>query len=198
MSTVSQASLDEHILKLRSGEPDEIREFVETYEPFIRRTIRRRIARFSLNAAADSADICQSAMGSFLIRMAAGQFEFSDRRAIESLLLTIARRKLTALVRHEFADRRNRARTLEWNSAADRGSDSCDDPQRFVDLIDLIAAARRALSAHERLLFDLRQQGLDWNEIAAQIDQPAVVLRKRLSRALRSVALQLGADDVNG
>jgi RNA polymerase sigma factor (sigma-70 family) len=197
MASVSENPFADQLRKLRAANPDAVQSFIDTYEPYIRRAVRRRLANLRLSAAADSVDICQSAMGSFLLRMAAGQFEFDNALALENLLLTIARRKLAALARREFAERRNRMRTEPWSYAADRTADVPHSASRHIELRDLIDTAQQMLPVREHEVFELRKQGLDWNQIADRMSLPAAVLRKRLSRALRQVAIRLRLDDVD-
>ncbi len=188
----------ETLHRLRRGEPKAIREFVATYEPFIRRSIRRRLAGTPFQAAADSVDVCQSALGSFLIRCAAGEFELNDVQAMENLIFTIAQRKLFALVRHESAQRRDRKRMISWGAELKATADSDSDPQQRVLSADLLDAVHQRLRPDDQRLFRLRREGLDWETIAnagsATDASDAVVLRKRLSRALRRAALELGLD----
>src|SRR5437762_360181 len=98
----NQQSFDDLLTRLRRGDEAAVREFVSTYEPYIRRAIRPRLVRAGLRAAADSADICQSVLGSFLIRLAGGEYELHSAAGLEKLLLTIARRKFAALTRREY------------------------------------------------------------------------------------------------
>jgi hypothetical protein len=51
------------------------------------------------------------------------------------------------------------------------------------------------LSAGERRLLELGNQGYDWSAIASEIGGGAETLRRRLSRALDRIAGQLGLDD---
>jgi RNA polymerase sigma-70 factor (ECF subfamily) len=60
---------------------------------------------------------------------------------------------------------------------------------------ELLCEARRRLTPAERQLAELRGQGHDWADIATDLDEDAVVLRKRLSRALDRVARELGLDE---
>ncbi len=184
----------ETIQRLRSGEPQAVHEFVAKYEPFIRRAIRRRLMGTPYQAAADSVDVCQSALGSFLIRCAAGEFEFANTEAMENLILTIAKRKLAMLVRRESAGCRDRHRTVRLEEHAESMADSGTDPQTRVRTTDLLEQVERHLTDSERRLFQLRRQGIDWETIAGTDATTAVVLRKRLSRALQRAALELGVD----
>ena len=184
----------ETLQRLRAGEPEAVREFVAKYEPFIRRSIRRRLAGTPFQAAADSVDVCQSALGSFLNRCAAGEFEFANAQAMENLIFTIAQRKLSMLVRHESAQCRERQRTVSLGEHRETAACSSSDPHAPVISADLLDQVEHNLPAVEQRLFQLRRLGMGWETIANTESTTAVVLRKRLSRALRRAALELGMD----
>lgn len=54
---------------------------------------------------------------------------------------------------------------------------------------------RRRLTSEERQLLELRDQGLDWAQIAAARNGSAEALRKRLARAIDRVSARLGLED---
>ena len=190
----SSECFEVQLSRIRTGEIDAVREFVADYEPFIRRSIRRRLKRSSLLAVTGSADICQSALGSFLIRAIAGEYQLTRREDLEKLLLTIARRKLATVMRREFAARRDRRRleVRDLNNAM--RSRIKDNPSRQVDALDLLDHVQRALTEAERMLFVRRRCGNDWKTIAQELGESADVLRQRLSRGLRRVAIELNLE----
>src|SRR5437763_6174216 len=113
----------ELLLMLRAGNDAAVREFVATYEPFIRRSLRRRMARTQRHAVADSDDLCQSVLGSFLIRVAAGEYELAEPGDLERVLLTMIRNKVAALARGEAAQLRNHTRLRLLESGEDSSGD---------------------------------------------------------------------------
>ena len=68
-------------------------------------------------------------------------------------------------------------------------------PSQQVVLQDLVAEVRRRLSPNERHVMELRQQGLEWAVIAAQLGDSPEALRKRYTRAVDVVAAGLGIDE---
>ena len=60
---------------------------------------------------------------------------------------------------------------------------------------DLLQEVQRRLSADERRLLELRNQGCDWAAIAAEVGGAAETLRKKLARAIDRVVDELGLDD---
>ena len=192
-----QMPLEELLTRLTLGDEAAARQFVAEYEPYIRRAIRPRLARANLRAAADSADVCQSELGTFLIHMAAGDFEIHSREDLEKLLYSIARKKFAMLVRREYAERRDRGRVRSLLSGDDQPGYVGDEPGAIAGARELLGQVRRRLAEDEARLFALRQQGRTWDEIALAVGGSAVLLRKRLSRALTRVAVELGLEDAN-
>ena len=56
---------------------------------------------------------------------------------------------------------------------------------------ELLAEVLRRLTPEERRLVELRQQGLDWAAIAAEVGGSAEALRKQHARAVARVAEHL-------
>jgi RNA polymerase sigma-70 factor (ECF subfamily) len=66
------------------------------------------------------------------------------------------------------------------------------DEQRAAQ--ELLVRVRQALSEDERQLADLRNEGLAWEDVAAQLGGTAQARRMQLARAVDRVARQLGLD----
>jgi RNA polymerase sigma factor (sigma-70 family) len=196
--SMPKAAFNDLVRRLRAGEEAAVREFVAAYEPFVRRTIRRRLMRSRLGSAAGATDVCQSVLGSFLIRLAVGEYELETQDDLSKLLMTIARNKVAALARREQAECRDRSITWSLGSSANVPANPADEPSRQAAGKELLAEVQRRLSKDERELFLLRQQGLAWDAVAARLGEPQVLLRKRLSRGLHRVAHQLGLEDDDG
>ena len=60
---------------------------------------------------------------------------------------------------------------------------------------DLQQEVRRRLAPDEWQLLELKNQGHDWAEIAAEVGGAAETLRKKLARAIDRVVDELGLDD---
>jgi RNA polymerase sigma-70 factor (ECF subfamily) len=183
--------------RVRHGDRDAIVAFVREYEPFLLRSVRRRFGS-DIRAAVDSVDVCQSVLLNFFVRVANGEFEFSDPDDVKKLLATMVRNKVTSWRRREGAGRRDRGRTDRLGEGDEALADSTIGPSTFVADLDLVRAVRERLTAEERQLVALRDEGLDWDAIAVRLGGTATVLRKRLSRALDRVARELGLDDGDG
>jgi RNA polymerase sigma factor (sigma-70 family) len=193
MKEVSADFLDQ-LRGIRAGEPRAVELFVATYEPFIRRTIRHRLGRAALRSVADSIDVCQSVFGSFLIRLSAGEYELKSERDLQRLLVVITQNKFMALQRREMAEKRDRRITVSLDSIDDIEDYRQTNDEQSARQVELVSAFERSLSIEERQLFMMRRQGLEWSVIAEELNENAVVLRKRLSRAVQRVARELGLE----
>jgi RNA polymerase sigma factor (sigma-70 family) len=183
------------IRRVRGGDEDAANELVRRYEPAIRRAVRIRLADSRLERAFDSMDVCQSVMASFFVRAALGQFDLDAPDQLLRLLATMARHKLSDQIDRERAECRDMRRVEEGSSHSREVAGGTATPSREVAARDLLHQMQSRLSPEERELADMRQQGLEWSEIAARVGGTAEALRKRLARAADRVAHELGIDD---
>jgi DNA-directed RNA polymerase specialized sigma24 family protein len=132
-------------------------------------------------------------MASFLLRLTAGQFELADEADMRRLLAAIANKKFLMFRRYELAAKRDRrlTRPLSHDPASKTTWSPSDGLGMLRDIDDKL---RQLLTDDEFQLFELRRQGASWNEIATQQQVDSAALRKRYSRALTRVAVQLGID----
>jgi DNA-directed RNA polymerase specialized sigma24 family protein len=177
---------------LRDGNAEAIADFVRQYGSYMRRAIRAKLNQHSLQPAADSIDVCQSVMGSFLFRLTAGEYHLECEDQMRRLLATIVRNKFLMLLRRELADRRDRGRTKSISERAILVDHRADHPSDAIVLAELRQKAILKLSEHEQLLLGLRMDGRSWETISRQLQLDAQILRKRLSRAINRVSQELG------
>jgi RNA polymerase sigma-70 factor (ECF subfamily) len=187
-------SFHEQFRRVRAGDQEAAAELVRQYEPLIRRAIRFRLAGARLGGAVESADVCQSVLGSFFVRAAAGQYDLGSPGDLVRLLTTMARNKLISQARRERAARRDRGRTTPADANDDHLIGSGPSPSQTVAAAELLQEVHRRLAPDERRLMELRREGLDWATIAQQVGDTPVLLRKRLSRALDRVTRDLGLE----
>jgi RNA polymerase sigma factor (sigma-70 family) len=180
------------IRQIRAGDDQAARELVDRYEPVVRREVRLRLQDERLASRFDWADVCQSVMASFFVRAAAGQYDLEQPDQLLRLLVVMTRNKVSQQVRRNRADRRDYRRLeahdpayLEWRRAAS------PSPSRVVAGRELLDEFRRRLSAEERRLADLRAQGYQWAEIAAELGGTPQARRKQLARAIDRVEQEL-------
>jgi hypothetical protein len=192
-NSLPEKSFSEKLDALRRGIPGAHEAFLEEYGPYVRRALRIRLRRTLLQAAADSADLCQSVMASFLLRLAAGQFELANELDMRHLLAAMAHKKFLMFRRYELASKRDRRLTQSLTQEPTSKAEWAPGESLNV-LQNVEQKLRQLLTAEEYQLFELRQQGIAWNSIAENKAIDATTLRKRYSRALSRVAIQLGID----
>lgn len=181
---------------VRRGDEAAAAELVRRYEPAIRRAIKMQMRDHRLRRVLDSVDICQSVLASFFMRAALGQFELEQPDQLLKLLTVMARNKLASKARRSELTRRE-YRAVEDDSAAKEPLAAPDpSPSQTAAGRDLLEAVRRRLDPEERWLAEQRAQGREWAEIAAERGSSPDALRKKLSRALDRVAIDLGLEEM--
>jgi RNA polymerase sigma factor (sigma-70 family) len=181
--------------RIRAGDESAAVELVRRYEPEIRRAVRTRLTDPRLRRLLDSLDICQSVLGNFFVRVAAGQLEVEQPGHLLRLLVTMARNKVLDHARRQQSERRDQRRLDPGTEALDGVIDATPGPSQIAAGRDLLTEVRRHLTAEERQLADQRALGRDWNTIAAEQGGNAEALRKKLTRALDRVTRQLGLEE---
>ena len=183
------------IRRLRAGDPGAAEDLVREYEPAIRMEVRYRLRDRRLRRAFDSMDVCQSVLASFFVRAAAGAYNLEQPDHLRKLLVGIARKKLLFHVRKQRAQCRD-VRRLEPFPQNDRAAVALDpSPSRQCEAQDLLHNVQQRLSPEERQLAELRSQGCEWPDIAAQVGGTASGRRKQLTRAIDRAARKLGLDE---
>jgi len=180
--------------RVRVGDPSAAADLVQQFEPELRRVIRVCLNDPRLRRVLDSADVCQSVLANFFVRISVGEFDLRQPEQLLHLLIVMARNKVRDKARHQQADCRDQRRIQTQNGQLDRLEAREPSPDRVVEQRDLLAEVRRLLTDEERQLADQRLQGLDWNEIAAQLGGTPAGLRKKLSRALDRIVARLGLE----
>ena len=183
------------IRRLRGGDPRAAEELVREYEPAIRLEVHCRLRDPRLRRAFDSLDVCQSVLASFFVRAAAGEYDLKQPDQLRKLLVGMARKKLLFQVRKQRAQCRD-VRRLEPIAQADGVAVAADpSPSRQYEAQDLLHNFQQRLTPEERQLAELRAQGREWPDIAAQLGGTPSARRKQLTRAVDRVARDLGLDE---
>jgi RNA polymerase sigma-70 factor (ECF subfamily) len=191
-STAEPGSFADLVRRVRAGDPDAATELVRRYEPAIRRVVRVRLGG-RVGALFDSMDVCQSVLGSFFLRAAAGQYALDTPADLMKLLTVMARHKLAFQVRKLRAKKRDAGRDVPADLAGDQPA-AGGTPSRQVEARDLLREMDRRLSPEERQLVRLRTDGHEWADIAARLSGTPEALRKKHARALDRVARELGLE----
>lgn len=191
------ATFAEFLRRIRAGDADAAAELVRQFEPVVRLEVRMRLSDPRLRRLVDTADICQSALLSFFVRAAGGQYEIDRPDDLVKLLVGIARNKLAFQARKHRRQRRDvrRQEPLEGNASAVPAADPT--PSRQVEAAELIREFRLRLGNEERELAERRAKGQGWVAIATELGGTAQGRRKQLTRAVDRVARELGLDEAN-
>jgi RNA polymerase sigma-70 factor (ECF subfamily) len=183
------------IRRLRAGDPGAAEELVREYEPAIRLEVHCRLRDRRLRRAFDSMDVCQSVLASFFVRAAAGAYDLEQPDQLRKLLVSMARKKLLFQVRKQRAQCRD-VRRLEPIPRGDCAALATDpSPSRQCEARDLLHNFQQRLTPDERQLAELRAQGRQWPDIAAQVGGTPSGRRKQLTRAIDRVACELRLDE---
>jgi hypothetical protein len=186
------------VRRLRAGDEEAAAELVRCYETVIRREVRLRLRDPRLRRVFDSLDVCQSVLGSFLLRAAAGQYELEGPGQLVRLLVDMTRKKVAAAARRQRAGIRDHRRVEGLDAESCPAADPGPSPSQVVAGRELLGELRRRLSTEERELAELRTQGLGWAAVARELGGTADGRRMQLDRAVRRVARELGLEDDNG
>jgi len=174
----------ELIRRIRRGDAQAAQELIRKYEPAIRREARLRLGP-SLRPLFDSMDLCQSVLGSFFVRIAAGHYELGSPARLMKLLVVMTRNKV-----REKARRRH-----EGELGAREPMAAGEDHANRILNQDFLSEFRRRLSDDERVLWDRRDKDASWQNIASELGATPEALRQRYSRAIRRVARELGLEE---
>ena len=180
--------------RIRAGDEQAAAELVRRYESAVRIEVRMRLADSRLRRILDTMDICQSALASFFLRAAAGEYDLERPEQLVRLLVTIARNKVAYQARRQQAQRRDRRRDVEADRPGRELAGAEPSPSRVASGRELLAELRRRLTPEELRVADLRAEGRQWAEIAATLGGTVEARRKQLARALDRVTSQLDLD----
>jgi RNA polymerase sigma-70 factor (ECF subfamily) len=183
------------IHRVRRGDADAAEELWRRYEPLLRREVRLRLRDPRLRRLFDETDVCQSVMASFFVRAAAGQFDIDGPEKLQRLLLQMGRNKVTTHARRHSTQRRDFRREEGLPEEGDVAAGAAPSPSQNVVWRDLLQRFRERLGEEERQLADLRAQGREWAEIAAELGGTPDGRRVQLKRAVTRVSRELGLDD---
>jgi DNA-directed RNA polymerase specialized sigma24 family protein len=177
--------LQEFFALMQGGDEGAVEAMLQEMDPFLRRVIRMRLLDGRLRRAVDTTDILQSLLEDFFRQPMAGE------RAESSSVQLCA--YLAAAVRHKVQTRLRKERR-HAGSLPDQWEPACPEPDvgKRVEDQDFAAAIRSRLDESARLLFDLKAQGLTWQEVAAKVGGRADALRMRLNRSVAAVLTELG------
>lgn len=181
--------------RIRAGDDLAAMELVRRFEPLIRREVRTRIRDHRLKRAFDSVDVSQSVLAIFFSRAATGEYELERPEQLARLLVTMARNRLVSHARKERRQVRDVRRLATDPAALDQVPDRQSSPSEILSKKEQLAQLETFLTAEEQQIFNLRTEGLSWDEVAARIGGSGPARRMQLSRGIERLERQLGPAD---
>jgi DNA-directed RNA polymerase specialized sigma24 family protein len=139
----------------------------------------------------DTGDIFQSLLRDFLAREKPQEVSSQSAGELRAYFAAAVRYKINTKARKE----RRRAGSLSAEETPI--SSESPVPQQLEDQ-DFLDAVRARLPNHQRLLLELRNDGLTWPEIGEQVGGNPDALRIGLTRAVAAVLSQLEPEESRG
>ena len=178
-------SLDALLEKLNSGDDDAAEQAFITYEPYLRKVVRRLLPA-QLRSKFDSIDIVQSVYGDVLAAFRAGGMRFATVAQLRAFLIKATRNRFIDRMRQN----RTAARREEPLADAELHAVPAAPQPRPSETFAAEELWQRLLALcppeHHRLL-QLRRRGATTREIAAQTDLHEGSVR----RILRDLSIRL-------
>jgi RNA polymerase sigma-70 factor (ECF subfamily) len=189
------APFDDLMQRLRGGDEQAAQDI---FQRFARRLIglARKQLDGKLRAKVDPEDVAQSALRSFFVHHAEGQYELDNWDALWSLLTVITLRKCGYQTRHfRTAGRDVRREQSPRDGAEDDSSSSFvaisgePTPSEAYRLAETVEILLREMDERDRPILLLGLQGLSTPEISAQIGRA----ERTVYRALERIRVKLQA-----
>jgi RNA polymerase sigma factor (sigma-70 family) len=181
--------------RIRAGDDLAAMELVRRFEPLIRREVRTRIGDQRLKRAFDSVDVSQSVLAIFFSRAATGEYELESPEQLVRLLVTMARNRLVSRARKERRLVRDVRRLASDPAVLEQVPDRQSSPSEVLSKKEQVAQLEAYLTDEEQQIFNLRTEGLSWDEVAARIGGSGQARRMQLSRGIERLERQLGPAD---
>jgi RNA polymerase sigma-70 factor (ECF subfamily) len=191
------------ITRLRAGDSDAAGEI---FRRFARRLIG--LARLRLDARlqskVDPEDVVQSALKSFFVRHAGGEFDLSSWDSLWSLLTVITLRKCGHKLEYFQAACRDVQREVTPQRRDDDSSASWEAiareprPEEAAELAETVEQLFRDFDAEHRSIFELSLQGCSIPEISSQLNTSERTVYRRLERIKGRLERLRCGDDLSG
>ena len=166
---------------LREGDEQAARQVVDQYTVRLVAVARQQIGG-RLQQRIDAEDVILSAYRSLFCRLQDGQYELGTGTDLWKLLVTLTLNKVRRKAKFHHAARRNvqieqhdslRLERLQYNEPT---------PADAIELIDLLQHFMANISDRERVVLELRLQGLTTQEISQQTGRGQRTVRRILQR----------------
>lgn len=192
MAEISDERFRELLTRTRAGDHRAANELVESCQSEIQRVVRYKLSD-KMRRTLDSIDICQSVIADFYVRLGKGQFDLNSPGDMIRLLVTMARNKVIYYHRIQEALIRGGGRKqVDGSEVMGAHAQPGPGPATLVEGQEYAQEIYRRMSPEVRVIFDRRAEGLEWNELAAELNEKPDALRKRFTRALEEIREALG------
>jgi RNA polymerase sigma-70 factor (ECF subfamily) len=185
---MSALPLDDLLEQFRSGDDAAAAELFRTYEPYLRKVVRRQLPR-QLRAKFDSQDVVQSVWAQVLARFRDANWKFASPAQLRAFLATVTRNRLTDRIRH-FHAALERERSLAEMCPTGLPAAAQPRPSELVRADDLWERMLALCPAEHHQLLRLRRQGLSLGEIAARTGLHEGSVRRILRKLARQLAFE--------
>jgi RNA polymerase sigma-70 factor (ECF subfamily) len=182
--------------RIRGGDQEAARDFVQRYEPALRRAVRLRLRDRHLRRFVDSTDVCQVVLLRFFDRVARKEHALDTPEQVLKVLATLARNQVVNEYLHQHAAKRDYRRMVGGDVEEREAPAPGSSPSQHVAAEELLEKARELLAPSEWRLIELRKEGREWADIARLVGGSAEGLRKQVARAVARVSQALGLVEV--
>lgn len=195
---VDTEAFSELMHRVRRGDADALQAVMDGYGQAIRREVRFTLLDTRLRRFVGDSDVYQSVVIRFFAGMREGSFRIESPVDLVRLLKGITRTRIAELVRFWHAQRRDLSRTtnddaLLFSNASDKGQ----SPDEVLVRAEMSAAIQRRLTPRDLEILRLRDDGLSWTGISAQLNGVSgEAVRKQHMRAMSRIAAEIKESDV--
>jgi RNA polymerase sigma-70 factor (ECF subfamily) len=191
----------EILLRLfREGDDDAAEAIFERYVGRLIGVTRQRLSA-KLRRRIDEEDVVQSAFRSFFHHARRGDYEFHESGDLWRLLVVVTLNKLRRKVEHHSAAKRGIGRESDVPMAGDEGRPfepvgRIALPEAELEISEELDHVMRDFDAEQRRMVELRLQGYQLEEIAADVNRSERTVR-RIMEKLRE-RLEARAEELDG
>lgn len=198
VTTISMSDDFAHLLNLaRSGDRDSLTRLAEQYESKLRVVARVQLGP-ALRPYLDSQDLVQSVHRSLLLGFRDDKFDIASPEKLLALALTMLRRKIARQwrkMRRQFRLSGGGQDSSDLALLLTSLSTPAPEPSANAQFRDTVAHLCQNMDGVEQRIVDLRLQGFNAPEIAAQLGLSSVNIRVRMTRLRQRLAASGVLDD---
>ena len=193
---MNEEPLDALLEKLCSGDAQAAEQAFRTYEPYLRKVVRRQLPP-RLRAKFDSVDVVQSIWADMLQGFREAGWRFRDTAHLRAFLVQVTRNRFIDRVRH-FQTALKREQPLAATDPSQLPASSQPRPSEYAQADDLWEQMLALCPPAHHELLRLKRQGLGLAEIAARTGLHPDSVRRVLRQLARQLALRQGTTQEPG